>query len=71
MDTTLIVAVISAIGTMIGSLSGILISNRLTNYRIQQLEKKVDEHNRYALRLPVVEEQIKTLGHRIKSIEDI
>lgn len=71
MDNTVIVAVLSAVGTVAGSLGGILISNKLTNYRIQQLEKKVDEHNGYARRMPVVEEQIKSLNHRIRSIEEI
>lgn len=69
METEIIVAVVSAIGMCIGSVSGILISNRLSNYRIQQLERKVDEHNQYARRLPVVEEQIKVINHRLEDLE--
>ena len=37
----IIIAVLSLLGTIIGSLSGVLAANRLTNYRIQELEKKV------------------------------
>ena len=43
--TEIIVAVIALAGTAMGSLGGILAANRLTNYRIGQLEKKVDKHN--------------------------
>lgn len=70
LDSVIIVALISAAGTAVGSLGGILISNRLTNYRIQQLEKKVDEHNNYARRMPVVEEQMKVVNHRITDLEE-
>lgn len=69
METEIIVAIVSAIGMCVGSVSGILISNRLSNYRIQQLERKVDEHNQYARRLPVVEEQIKVINHRLEDLE--
>lgn len=48
-------AVIALIGTAIGSLGGILAANRLTNYRIEQLEKKVDKHNSVVERIAVVE----------------
>lgn len=51
----IIVAVIALVGTAIGSLGGILAANRLTNYRIEQLEKKVDKHNSVVERIAVVE----------------
>lgn len=69
MDNTVIVALISLIGTLGGSLGGILVSSKLTNYRIQQLENKVAEHNNFARRMPVVEEQIKVINHRIADLE--
>lgn len=65
MDSSVIVAVISLIGTLGGSLGGILVSSKLTAYRIEQLEKRVAEHNNFARRMPVVEEQIKELTRRI------
>ncbi len=66
MDSSVIVAVISLIGTLGGSLGGILVSSKLTAYRIEQLEKRVAEHNNFARRMPVVEEQIKELTRRIE-----
>ena len=69
MNSTIIVALISLVGTLIGSLGGIIVSSKLTNYRIEQLEKKVDKHNKFAERMPVIEEQIKVINHRIEDIE--
>ena len=43
-DSTILVAVISLFGTLIGSISGVLVSNKLSNYRIEQLEKKLDKY---------------------------
>ena len=45
MDSTVIVSLISLLGTLVGSLGGIVVSGKLTAYRIQQLENKVAEHN--------------------------
>lgn len=64
-----IISIISLLGTLGGSLGGILVSSKLTNYRIEQLEKRVAEHNNFARRLPVVEEQIKIANHRIDELE--
>ena len=69
MDNTVIVALISLAGTLLGSLLGIIASSKLTAYRIQQLEDKVAEHNGYARRMPVVEEQIKVINHRLEDLE--
>ena len=43
---------------------------KLISYRVEQLEKKVDKHNNFAERLPVVEEQIKVIDHRIGDLEE-
>ena len=69
MDSSVIVAVISLVGTLGGSLGEILVSSKLTAYRLQQLESKVAEHNNFARRMPVVEEQIKVINHRIEDLE--
>lgn len=69
MDTNVIVAMLSLVGTLGGSLGGILVSSKLTNYRLQQLENRVAEHNHFAQRLPVVEEQIKVINHRLEDLE--
>jgi len=51
MNAEITVALLSAAGTLIGSIGGILASNRLTNYRIAQLEKRVDKHNNLVERM--------------------
>lgn len=69
MPSEIVVALISLLGTLFGSLGGILVSSKLTAYRIEQLEKQVAEHNGYAKRMPVVEEQIKVINHRLTDLE--
>ena len=69
MNSEIIVALISLLGTLGGSLGGILVSSKMTNYRLQQLENKVAEHNNFARRMPVIEEQIKVVNHRIEDLE--
>lgn len=70
MDSTIICALVSLVGTLGGSLGGILVSSKLTAYRLEQLEKKVEEHNNFARRMPVIEEQIKELANRIDDLEE-
>ena len=65
MQGEIIVAAFSLLGTCIGSWGGL----KLMSYRIEQLEKKVDKHNNFAQRMPVVEEQIKVINHRIEDLE--
>lgn len=77
MTTEVIVSVISLFGTLVGSLGGIYVSNRMSNYRIEQLEKKVEKHNNliertYAIEQhnAVVDEEIKVANHRIDDLEN-
>lgn len=70
MNSEIIVAIFSGVGTLAGSLCGIIASCKLTNYRIKQLENKVDKHNNFAARMPVLEEQIKVINHRISDLEN-
>ncbi len=69
MNTEIIVALVAFAGTLIGTFGGIVTGSKLTSYRIEQLEKKVDKHNSFAERMPVVEEQIKVINHRIEDLE--
>jgi hypothetical protein len=69
MDSGTISSILSLIGTLSGSFGGIIVSSKLTNYRIEQLEKKVDRHNSFAERMPVMEEQIKVINHRLEDLE--
>ena len=65
--SAVIVGVLSLIGTGIGSWGGL----RLMSYRIEQLEKKVDKHNNFATRVPILEEQMKVANYRIEDMEHI
>jgi len=69
MDNEIIVALVAMAGTIIGSFGGIVTSSKLTSFRLEKLEQKVDKHNSFAERIPVVEEKIRTLDHRIEDIE--
>ena len=76
MDNTIIVALISFAGTFAGTLGGIIASNKLTNYRIEQLEEKVEKHNKVIERVyelekdeALIEEEIKVVNHRIMDLE--
>lgn len=69
MSETIIISLISLVGTLAGSLGGILVSSKMTNYRIEQLEKKVDKHNNFAEKIPIINEQIKVINHRIEDLE--
>ena len=63
--TTLAVAGMSLIGTLAGTFGGILVANKMTTYRIEQLEKKVAEHNK------IVERTYKLEGRRTEAEHDI
>ena len=69
MSTEIIVGVLALIGTAIGSLGGILTANKLVNYRLQQLEAKVDKHNQLIERTYKLEESVAILDERIEHIE--
>ena len=73
MSDAIIVACLSLVGTLLGSIFGILAANKLTNYRIEQLEKKVEKHNNVIERVyrletarAVMEEEI----HQLQGYHD-
>lgn len=68
MTDTMFVAVMGLAGTLIGSLAGILAANRLTIWRIEQLEKKVDKHNSLIERMTIAEQVIKHHDCDIKEL---
>ena len=78
MSDTVMVALIGLAGSGAGAFGGILVSSKLTQYRLEQLEKKVEVHNRvidrvYKLeeRTELQEEKIKVANHRIEHLENI
>ena len=77
MTEPVLVALIGLIGSGAGTFGGILVSSRLTQYRLEQLEKKVEVHNKvtervYRLeeRTELQEEKIKVANHRIGDLEE-
>lgn len=70
MAPEVLVAVLSLLGTLIGSLAGIIAANRLTNYRIEQLERKVDKHNNLIERMYSTEEKVAVLDAKVSALED-
>ena len=70
MPESIIVALITAAVTLIG----VLISNSKvqteTRVKMEELTREVREHNNFARRMPVVEEQIKVINHRISDLEE-
>ena len=68
-EPSVLVALLSLAGTLIGTLGGILVSSKLTNFRLEQLENKVDKQNGFAEKIPVLQEQIRGLSERLEDLE--
>ena len=76
MSSEVVVGLLSLLGTLVGSGAGIIASSKLTNYRIQMLEQKVEKHNCVIERVfrledndKLIEEKIKVANHRIDDLE--
>ena len=80
MNEAIVVALItggfSLVGVIVTSLvtarkneNAIRVSQAVTDTKIQELTREVREHNNFAKRMPVVEEQIKVINHRIGDLE--
>lgn len=72
----IVVALIGAGGSAIGAVLGIFINTKLINYRIEQLEEKVNKHNNLIertydieARLDVQDEKLVTTSHRLENLE--
>lgn len=57
------------LGTSIGTLGGILASNKLVTFRLEELEKKVEKHNGFGEKIPVVEQRVTSLEKRVGHLE--
>jgi cell division protein FtsB len=69
MTETVVVGVLSLCGTLGGSLFGILAANKLTNFRISELEKKVEKHNNVIERVTILEQSEQTQWKRLDEIK--
>lgn len=70
MYTEILCAVISGAVTLVGVLIANSKSQAVTEMRLDELTREVREHNHFAQRVPVLEEQIKVANHRIDDIEE-
>lgn len=70
MEPEVMVALLSVTGTVLGSLFGVLASSRLTTYRLEQLEIKVNKHNNLVERMTKVEQSVKSAHHRIDELRE-
>lgn len=69
MSETIFVALLGFAGTLLGSLFGVLTAQKLTQYRLGQLEDKVSKHNNLVERTYVLEGQMTELQHDIRDIK--
>lgn len=69
MSETIIVGLLSLAGTLIGSICGIIASQKLTIYRIEQLEKKVDKHNQIADKVLEMQGRVTECEHNINDLK--
>lgn len=70
MDSSIIVAVLALVGTLAGSLAGILTANKLTNYRIDELERKVEKHNDVIERVALLEQSVNSQWKRFDELKN-
>ena len=70
MPTEIIVALITGGVTLAGVLASNSKAQAVTDTKIDELAREVREHNNFARRMPVVEEQIKVINHRLDDLED-
>ena len=68
MSDTVLVGVLSLLGTLAGAAGGVLVANKLVNYRLEQLEKKVDQHHSLIDRMYCAEHKLDLLGEQVKAV---
>lgn len=68
--TNIFVACISVLGSIVAAFVASSRSAAVTTARVDELTREVREHNNFARRMPVVEEQIKVVNHRLSNLEN-
>lgn len=69
MESEIIVAILGLIGTLSGSFLGVMTSSKLTNYRLKQLEEKVNKHNGLIERTYRLEGEMRECEHDIEDLK--
>lgn len=67
--TEIILPIFSFLGTLVGTLGGILAGSKLTGYRLAQLEKKVEKHNSVVERTFMLEGRMQEAEHDIRDLK--
>ena len=67
---SIVVAIIGCVGSLLGSLLGVVTSSKLTQYRIAQLEEKVSKHNSIVERTYRLEGDVKELQHDVRDLKN-
>lgn len=70
MTETVIVAILSLVGTTVGSIAGIMTANKLVLYRIEQLEKKVEKHNNVIERVYLLEKNEAVINEELEHLKE-
>ena len=71
MSDTMIVALIGLAGSGVGAFAGVMASAKLTNYRLQQLEEKVNKHNNLVERTYALEGRMTEVEHDIRDMKEV
>lgn len=69
MSDVVLVAVIGCLGSVLGSLLGIIATSKLTQYRLSQLEEKVNKHNNVVERTYTLEGRVTELEHDVRDLK--
>ena len=67
---SIVVAIIGCVGSLLGSLLGVVTSSKLTQYRISQLEEKVSKHNSIVERTDRLEGAVTELQHDVRDLKE-
>ncbi|MBQ9992927.1 MAG: hypothetical protein IJP33_05830 [Firmicutes bacterium] len=70
MTNEILIALLSFVGTLIGTLGGILAANKLTTFRIERLEEKVNKHNNLIERTYKLEGRVTEIEHDIRDLNN-
>lgn len=68
--TAIITGCLALVGTALGTFGGIKTSQKVNEVKIEELTREVREHNNFAKRMPVIEEKINVINHRINDLEE-
>lgn len=69
MDSEVLIAVLSLAGTLVGTFTGLITGTKVVDYRIKQLEKKVEAHNSFVERVYKLEGQVLELQHDFRDLK--